>query len=103
MDAVCMTIKEGSMSTFIFLYIYTRTSGAYGPLVLEYGDCFFYYYYNCFCWKLGVFEISIMFGNQNIHFWEGLFSKCFFLPLVAVFGFLELDFIIFFNFFFSMM
>ena len=26
-----------------------------------------------------------MFGNQNIHFWEGLFSKCFFLPLVAFF------------------
>ena len=35
-----------------------------------------------------------MFGNQNIHFWEGLFSKCFFKPLVAV-----LDFWIFFFFF----
>ena len=37
-----------------------------------------------------------MFGNQNIHFWEGLFSKCFFLPLVAVFGFLDFLFLFYF-------
>ena len=77
----------------------TRTLGAYGPLVLEYGDCLFCYYYNCFCWKLGVFEISIMFGNQNIHFWEGLFSKCFFFTSCScfwIFGFLDFFFFFFF-------
>ena len=37
-----------------------------------------------------------MFGNQNIHFWEGLFSKCFFTSCSCfwIFG------ILFFFFFF---
>ena len=39
-----------------------------------------------------------MFGNQNIHFWEGLFSKKKILPLVAVFGFFGI-LVYFFNFF----
>ena len=41
-----------------------------------------------------------MFGNQNIHFWEGLLSKCLFLPLVAVFYIFGILFFFFFFFFF---
>ena len=44
-----------------------------------------------------------MFGNQNIHFWEGLFSKCFFTSFSCfwIFGILECIFLLFLLFSFE--